>query len=251
MKRISIALLMIVITGSAFAQSKKELQAEISRLKSQVRDLQGRIDTLTAPATVDFSTSSDKASYCLGVMIGSNISAQGFDSLEAENFMAALQDVFAKRELKYKPEEASMVVQQYMRESMERKSRKAREEGMAFLSENRTKEGVKVTASGLQYKILNEGTGKSPSANSSVTVHYVGNLLNGYEFDSSVRRGQPATFNLQQVIRGWTEGLQLLKEGGKAILYVPSELGYGERGAGAQIPPNSTLIFEVELIKVN
>ena len=126
----------------------------------------------------------------------------------------------------------------------------ASEKGEAFLKENASKEGVKTTASGLQYKITKEGTGKSPKATDTVVVHYAGKLLDGTEFDSSIKRGEPATFPLNRVIPGWTEGLQLLKEGGKATLYIPSKLGYGERGAGGKIGPNETLIFDVELIKI-
>ena len=126
----------------------------------------------------------------------------------------------------------------------------ASEKGEAFLKENASKDGVKTTASGLQYKITKEGAGKSPKATDTVVVHYAGKLLDGTEFDSSIKRGEPATFPLNRVIPGWTEGLQLLKEGGKATLYIPSKLAYGERGAGGKIGPNETLIFEVELIKI-
>lgn len=250
--RLTYIVLMITATASgAFAQSKKELQAEVKRLQARIRSLESNIDSLKNPPKVELLTTPDKASYCLGVMIGTNVAAQGFDSLDTENLVLALEDVLKKRSLQIQPEEASAIVQQYMRTSMDRKAAKAKQAGIAFLEENKTKDGVKVTESGLQYKIVTEGTGKTPGASSSVTVHYTGKLIDGTVFDSSVTRGQPATFGLGQVIRGWTEGLQLLKEGGKAILYIPSDLGYGERGAGGQIPPHSTLIFEVELIKVN
>jgi FKBP-type peptidyl-prolyl cis-trans isomerase len=125
------------------------------------------------------------------------------------------------------------------------------EKGEAFLAENATKEGVKVTASGLQYKVLKEGDGKSPQATDTVQVHYKGTLLDGTEFDSSYKRGQPAEFPLNRVIPGWTEGVQLMKEGAKYQFTIPSKLAYGERGTpGGPIPPNSTLIFEVELISI-
>ena len=124
------------------------------------------------------------------------------------------------------------------------------EKGEKFLAENKTKEGVQTTASGLQYKIVKEGTGRSPKATDKVLVHYEGKLLNGSVFDSSIKRNEPISFGLNQVIPGWTEGLQLVKEGGKAILYIPSKLAYGSRGAGGVIGPDETLIFEVELLKV-
>jgi FKBP-type peptidyl-prolyl cis-trans isomerase len=126
----------------------------------------------------------------------------------------------------------------------------ALERGQKFLKENASKEGVKTTASGLQYKILKEGTGRSPKASDTVVVHYKGTTIDGKEFDSSYKRGEPATFPLNAVIKGWTEGLLYLKEGGKAMLYIPSELAYGKRGAGGAIGPDETLIFEVELIKI-
>jgi FKBP-type peptidyl-prolyl cis-trans isomerase len=127
----------------------------------------------------------------------------------------------------------------------------ALEKGEKFLAENKSKEGVKTTASGLQYKIVKEGTGKSPKATDSVLVHYEGKLLDGTVFDSSIKRNEPISFPLNRVIPGWTEGLQLVKEGGKAILYIPAKLAYGERGTpGGPIGPNETLIFEVELLKV-
>ncbi len=243
--------LFVLLLISAHAQSKKELQAEVQRLQSQVKRLQANLDSLKTPPPVQLSQGPSKASYCLGVMVGSNITSQGFDSLEAGTFIRGLEDVLKKGNPAINAQEAQSFVQQYMQEVMEKKTAKAKQEGIAFLDENKTKEGVKVTASGLQYKIINEGTGKKPGPTSSVTVHYTGKLTDGSTFDSSVSRGEPATFGLNQVIPGWTEGLQLLKEGGKAVLYIPSDLGYGERGAGGVIPPYSTLIFEVELLKVN
>jgi len=138
-----------------------------------------------------------------------------------------------------------------MQQAVEKKNSKLKASSQVFLNENKTKEGVKTTASGLQYKVVKSGTGKVPKATDNVTVHYTGKLTDGTVFDSSVERGQPVTFGVSEVIPGWTEALQLMHEGDKWMLYIPQELGYGERGAGAQIPPYATLVFEVELIKVN
>jgi FKBP-type peptidyl-prolyl cis-trans isomerase FklB len=246
-----IILFFIAIAAPVLAQSKKELAADKKRLEEELAKSKAEIEQLKKPKDVPLTDTTKLASYCVALMIGSNMSSQGFEALDLDSFIAGMQDVFKNQPQKVDKEQAQMIVQQYIQGVMEKKTKAAREEGVTFLEQNKTKEGVKVTPSGLQYKITQEGTGKSPKATDNVTVHYTGKLIDGTIFDSSVQRGQPATFGLNQVIAGWTEGLQLLKEGGKAILYIPSELGYGERGAGGQIPPYSTLIFEVELIKVN
>ena len=142
------------------------------------------------------------------------------------------------------------IVQPYMTKAMEKKMDAIKEEGRSFLEENKTKEGILVTESGLQYKILKAGAGKQATLESSVTVNYAGKLIDGTEFDSSIKRGEPATFGVTQVIEGWTEALLLMHEGDKWELFVPYELAYGERGAGGAIPPFATLIFEIELISV-
>ncbi|MDZ7648270.1 MAG: FKBP-type peptidyl-prolyl cis-trans isomerase [Cytophagales bacterium] len=163
-----------------------------------------------------------------------------------------MEDVFTNKNLQINEQECSMIVQTYMQEAMEKKVTAMKAEGTAFLAANKLKPEVKETASGLQYQVITSGTGKMPTAADEVTVHYEGKLIGATEpFDSSLKRGEPATFGVGQVIAGWTEALQLMKEGDKWMLFIPSELGYGERGAGGQIPPYATLIFEVELIKVN
>jgi FKBP-type peptidyl-prolyl cis-trans isomerase len=144
-----------------------------------------------------------------------------------------------------------MIVQQYMQQVADQKNEALIKESQAFLDANRQKAGVKVTATGLQYRVLTPGTGASPKPTDQVTVHYTGRLTDGTVFDSSVERNEPATFGVSEVIAGWTEALQLMKVGDKWELVIPSELAYGERGAGYQIPPYATLIFEVELLKVN
>jgi FKBP-type peptidyl-prolyl cis-trans isomerase len=240
----------------SFSQSKKELKAENgtlraenARLAGEVQHLKSELDSLEKSTRVELNTPPEKISYSIGVILGSNIKSQGFDSLEVPNIVAGLQDVFSDT-TKISVEESQMMLQQYMQQVMERRTQKAKDEGASFLEQNKSEAGVQTTASGLQYKILSEGKGKQPGPTSTVTVHYTGKLIDGTVFDSSVERGQPATFALNQVIPGWTEGLQLMKEGGKAIFYIPYNLGYGERGAGADIPPFSTLIFVVELLKV-
>jgi FKBP-type peptidyl-prolyl cis-trans isomerase len=246
-----IILIFILAMTPTLAQSKKELAADKKRLEEELAKTKAEVEQLKKPKEINLTDTPKLASYSVAVMIGSNMTSQGFEGLDLDAFIAGFQDVVKEQPLKIEKEQAQMIVQQYMQKAMEKKTTKAREEGTTFLEQNKTKEGVKTTASGLQYKIVQEGTGKSPKPTDNVTVHYTGKLIDGTVFDSSVQRGQPATFGLNQVIAGWTEGLQLLKEGGKAILYIPSELGYGERGAGGQIPPYSALIFEVELIKVN
>lgn len=236
----------LLIGASAFAQSKKELVAEVSSLKNQLYQLKN-------PKDIELSDKHKKASYGLGVLVATNLKSQGGDSLDVEAINAAMKDVFQGKPLKMEQQECSMIVQPYMQAVAEKRTLKAKEEGVKFLADNKTKDGVKVTASGLQYKVITTGaaTGKVPTADASFLVHYTGKLVNGTVFDSSVERGEPATFKANEVIAGWTEALQLMHEGDKWIVYIPSELGWGAQGSGEQIPPHSVVIFEVELIKVN
>ena len=233
------------------AQSKKELITKTQQLTAEVEALKKQVDELKNPKAVDLNDQHKKASYALGILVSKNLKMQGGDSLEYESLALGIRDVFAQNTLQLEPQEAAMFVQMYMQQAMQAKTEKAKAVGVAFLAENKTKAGVTQTASGLQYKIIATGTGKKPTASNQVTVHYTGKLLDGTTFDSSVERGEPATFGVNEVIAGWTEALQLMREGDKWILYLPSELAYGEQGAGGQIPPHSVLVFEVELIKVN
>ena len=235
---------MLLATTSLMAQSKKDLQSEINRLKADIEEMK-------KPKEVDVSTEHKKVSYGLGVLMASNLKTQGGDSLDLEALNNGIKDLLLGNSLKVSEQEAMGIVQPYMQKAIEKRTAKMKEEGQLFLNSNKTKEGVTVTASGLQYEVLAKGNGKVPIASSNVTVHYTGKLINGTVFDSSVERGQPANFGVTQVIAGWTEALQLMHEGDKWMLFIPSELAYGERGAGGQIPPHSALIFEVELIKVN
>lgn len=239
-----IFILTFSISASLLAQSKKEMQSEIEKLKSEITELK-------KPKVLNMEDPMVKISYSLGTLMASNVKAQGADSLDLEALSAGLKDVLQSKTLLVEQNEAMGLVQNYMQQAMMRKAEKAKAAGQQFLAENKTKEGVITTASGLQYKVLQQGSGKQPTAQDRVTVHYAGTLIDGTPFDSSIKRGQPATFGVNGVIRGWTEALQLMKEGDKWMLYIPYDLAYGERGSGAQIPPYSTLLFEVELIKVN
>ncbi|HYR21302.1 MAG TPA: FKBP-type peptidyl-prolyl cis-trans isomerase [Chthoniobacterales bacterium] len=194
----------------------------------------------------------DKASYSFGLNIGLNLQRQSIE-LNQDAFMAGLKDGVAGRKpllSEQEVREAMMAFEKDMQQKKADVAKKNTAEGEKFLAENKSKEGVKTTASGLQYKVLKEGSGAQPKAADSVTVNYRGTLLDGTEFDSSYKRGQPATFPVGGVIKGWTEALQLMKTGSKFQLFVPANLAYGDRSPGAQIPAGSTLIFEVELMEV-
>ena len=236
----------LLFTSVVQAQSKKELQAEVDRLKAQVFELKK-----VKEVNIDTSNIHQQASYGLGVLIASNLKPQAGDSIILDLIVAGLKDVFQNKPLKMDQQQCSGIVQQYMQQNMEKKSSRSKAESQAFLDKNKTQEGVQVTASGLQYKVITTGSGKAPLASDNVTVHYIGKLTDGTVFDNSVERGEPATFGVGQVIPGWTEALQLMHEGDKWLLFIPHDLAYGEQGAGGVIPPYATLIFEVELIKVN
>lgn len=192
----------------------------------------------------------DKLSYAWGMALGQQLRAMGVDHLNKEDFDEAVHAAFDGKETKLSPEEANQTIQTYLKELTEKKTAEIKAVGEKFLQENLKNENVKSTASGLQYIVEKEGTGIQPTATDEVTVHYTGKLLDGTVFDSSVSRGEPATFPLNRVIPGWTEGVQLMKEGGKYTFFIPSDLAYGPQGVPNAIPPHSTLIFEVELIKV-
>ena len=193
----------------------------------------------------------DSVSYSLGVNIGENIKSQ-FPNIDLKNFESGIQDVLSdKKEPKIEGQDAQKVIQEYFTKQQEKASEGKIEEGKAFLAENGTRKEVITLESGLQYEILNSVDGPKPTLNDQVTTHYHGTLLDGTIFDSSVDRGQPATFPVSGVIKGWTEALQLMSVGSKWRLFVPYDLAYGEKGASAQIGPYSTLIFDVELLKIN
>jgi FKBP-type peptidyl-prolyl cis-trans isomerase FklB len=191
----------------------------------------------------------DKVSYALGMSIGHQLQQMNATELNIDDFAQAVKDVFAgKAELT--DADAQVAVQTFFQEKAEAQAKEMKAGGETFLAENGKKEGVVTLPSGLQYEVLKEGNGKKPTATDEVECHYEGKLIDGKIFDSSYQRGETATFGLNQVIAGWTEGLQLMQEGAKYRFYIPYTLGYGERGAGQSIPPYATLVFDVELIKV-
>ena len=192
----------------------------------------------------------NKISYALGLGIGQQLKSMNIEDFSIEDFAKSISDVMSGKETAISSRDAQALLNEYFQKKEKEQAQTAIAEGKVYLEQNAKRDGVTQTKSGLQYEVLTEGTGKSPKATDTVRCHYEGRLLDGTVFDSSYKRGEPADFGLNQVIPGWTEGVQLMKEGAKFRFHIPYLLAYGERGAGAQIPPYSTLIFDVELIKV-
>ena len=209
-----------------------------------------------AQGTTELKTENDKVSYSIGLDIGSTFKKQNME-VNLDLLMAGMKDAVGGKKPLLTDDQVKETMTAYTKSMMEKQAAKAKEEtaknaaaGEKFLAENKGKEGVKTTASGLQYKVIKEGSGAAPKETETVVVHYKGTLIDGKEFDSSYKRNEPATFPVNRVIKGWTEGLQLMKPGSKYQFFIPASLGYGERGAGQDIGPNQTLIFEVELQSV-
>lgn len=204
--------------------------------------------------TANLKTAVDSASYAIGVSTGAgykeNLKTLPGGEANVDALIAGFVQAIKGDSTKMTPQAAQAYLQTYFVEASAKEAQKTKEEGEKFLAENKTKDGVFTTESGLQYKVEKEGTGAKPTANDKVKVHYTGTLLDGTKFDSSVDRGEPAEFGVGQVIKGWTEGLQIMPVGSKYIFWIPSELAYGERGAGQDIKPNSVLKFEVELLDI-
>jgi len=192
----------------------------------------------------------DKLSYSYGIIVGQNLKEQGLDSLNSTDFSAGLKAILDGANPAISLQEASQIVQKSQADKAKQQYDAVLQKGQQFLNENSKREGVQITASGLQYEVITAGTGKQPAATDKVTVHYEGALINGTVFDSSYKRGTPATFPVNGVIPGWVEALQMMQEGAKWKLFIPYDLAYGERGAGGDIGPYETLIFDVELLKI-
>lgn len=192
----------------------------------------------------------DKFSYGLGMGIGQNLLSMGVKEMSIEDFVKGIKDIISGNNTEMTHAEAQKVVNEHFRKLSEEAYAVNKAAGEKFLAENAKKQGIVALPSGLQYEVIKEGNGKKPSATDRVQCHYEGTLIDGTVFDSSIKRGEPAVFGVNQVIRGWVEALQLMKEGAKWRLYIPYNMAYGENGAGEMIPPYSALIFDVELIKV-
>jgi FKBP-type peptidyl-prolyl cis-trans isomerase FklB len=209
-----------------------------------------------AGGKLELKDQKDKESYSLGYQFGQSLKAQNVE-INVDAYTSGIRDSLGGKDALMSQEEIRATITSLQQRLMASQQKVLKEQAAknlsaskTFLAENGKKEGVKTLPSGLEYKVLTEGSGKMPKAEDTVTVHYKGTLIDGTEFDSSYKRGQPATFKVKGVIKGWTEALQLMKEGSKWQLFIPPELGYGERAMGTQIPPNSALVFEVELIAV-
>ena len=192
----------------------------------------------------------EKVSYALGLSLGNNLLGSGVNALDYAELAQGIQDVMEQNKPKMSYEEAQTVINDFFQTLQAKGGDKAQSEGNAFLEENSKQAGIVTLPSGLQYEIMSEGTGATPKASDSVKVHYHGTLIDGKVFDSSVNRGEPATFGVTQVISGWVEALQLMPVGSKWKLFIPSELAYGAQGAGQAIAPHTALIFEVELLEI-
>ncbi len=200
--------------------------------------------------SITLTTKLDSLSYSMGVSIASDVKKQGIDSMNVAALTKGIQDVYSNGKPLLTEADAGRLITEYFQSIQSKKSEKARSEGDKFLAENKSRAGVVTLPSGLQYTVVKEGSGPKPALNSKVKVHYRGTFIDGKVFDSSIDRGEPAVFPVGGVIKGWTEALQLMNVGSKWKLFIPSDLAYGERGAGNVIPPHAALLFDVELLGI-
>ncbi len=240
MKRIILVVTVTAITASAFAQQKKATAPKKAPAKA------------TAATPAFLKTSLDSFSYALGMNIANNLKQQNIENVNAAAMQQAMNDIFGKKTVKMTDQQANGCIQSALQASASKKSGAEKEKGTKFLAENKKRKGVITLPSGLQYEVITAGDASSPTPKlqDTVVAHYAGTLIDGKEFDNSYKRGEPLTIPVGGVIRGWTEALQLMHVGDKWKVYIPSELGYGDRGAGADIPGGATLVFEMELLGI-
>lgn len=210
----------------------------------------GMLITLFHATAQKQSESMDSLSYSVGILVATNLKSQGIEDINAQDLSLGISDVINGKNPRINMEDANRILQDYMTQQQDKMKQEANKVGAEFLAQNAKRKGVTVLPSGLQYEIIKAGTGEKPKATDKVKTHYHGTLIDGTVFDSSVNRGEPATFPVNGVIKGWVEALQLMPVGSKWKLFIPYDLAYGERGAGAMIKPYSTLVFEVELLEI-
>jgi FKBP-type peptidyl-prolyl cis-trans isomerase FklB len=238
----------VLIAATTMAQGKKPVKP-VAKKPNTVK-VGAPVVRASAPGSTKINTENDSLSYAIGVNIGQSFKQQGLESLDVNLMSAAIADVLAGRETKIAIEQCMPLIMSTMQKKQSQKFAPLKAEGEKYLAENKKKTGVITTASGLQYEVIKKGEGAIPTAADRVNVHYHGTTIDGKVFDSSVDRGQPATFGVTQVIQGWVEALQLMPVGSKWKLTIPQALAYADRGAGENIPPFSTLVFEVELLGI-
>jgi len=248
MKRSIVAIATFLIGITTFAQKKKDLIAEVAQLKAKATEMQGQLNEIAKTKELNLQDSLQSFSYAFGTSIGSNLKTVGFDSLSYNAFSMALEDALRGEE-KMEVQDAQMLIKSTIQAKQKALSKAQSAEGERFLADNGKRPEVVTTDSGLQYEILNKGDGAIATSTDKVKVHYTGTLIDGTVFDSSVRRGEPITFGVTQVIQGWTEALLLMPVGSKWKVFIPQSLAYGPRGSG-EIPPYAALIFEIELLGI-
>lgn len=246
MKKTFVAALLLT-SAVGFAQTKKAPTA--AKTTAARPAAKPAAKSAVRPASQGLNSISDSASYAIGVSVANFYQQQGLSRINSRVVAQAIEDVLGKSKVLLDDQQCNTVMMKVMMQAQEGKAKGQIEAGEKFLAQNKTRAGVQTTASGLQYEVLKQGTGEKPTAEDTVTVNYVGTLIDGQEFDNSYKRGQPISFPLSGVIRGWTEGVQLMPVGSKFKFYIPYELGYGTNEAGS-IPAGSTLVFEVELLEI-
>jgi FKBP-type peptidyl-prolyl cis-trans isomerase FklB len=249
MKKIILTLLFPICATAGFAQTAKKTTAPVKKPVAKTAVKPAAKPAVAPPLAI--KTTMDSASYSFGAGMARNMKEGGLTELNYQLLVQGLKDVFAGKTLAMTEDKSRNAINNLIATVSEKKFGPNIAEGKAFLDNNRKQPGIQETASGIQYQVITQGTGISPKSTDTVLVHYKGSLLNGKEFDSSYSRNEPISFPLDGVIRGWTEGVQLMKTGSKYKFFIPHQLAYGPNGAGQDIPPFSTLIFEIELLKVN